>query len=393
MMPILRILVLVLCALPIATSAQIAFTNGVHSLEITGAISTYYNHRFMKPGEDNLRKNRFRLRDAQIQIEGRYRDQFEYEFQVDFVDLAGSSTGAIDGENPGLMDAYVIYKGLSFVDIKFGYGKTPYSRSSQVPFIFSPYWQRVDLVRGDIFARRDVGITLMKSFWKQRVHIQAGAYNGIGELSLRGDNDPSGSLEYIGRIDFAYPARYRYRDIDDRVSPVLMVNLGLNARYTDKSQPESGVFTPGAGGEYGIKVIDGVKSGYGFDVSAQYMGFSAQFEMHQFRMDPRDANSALYLGVDPAIHEGYVRSGGYYGQLNYFAKNWQSIFSARYESLNINDLADGELQRISAAYAYQMKGYDAMFKVQYFHVLAEEEVVDPLRWTEQIRLGFQYNFK
>jgi hypothetical protein len=388
----------ILCAAALLVSAgslmaQLTISNGAHNMEISGGISWYYNHRIMKEGETNLRKNSHRLRDAQVQIEGRYRDLIEYELQIDFADLAATATGPIDGENPGLMDSYITFKHLRFVDIRVGYGKTPYSRSSQVPFIYTPYWQRVEMVRGDIFPRRDVGVTLISSFWKQRITIQAGAYNGIGEISLRGDNDPSGSPEFVGRVDFAYPSRYRYRDIDDRVSPVPMFNLGVNARYTDRQIPQGSTLLPASVGEYNIRVVDGTKTGYGFDVSAQYMGFSAQFEMHQFVIEPQNPNSFLFQGLPAEFHEGFVRAGGYYGQLNYFSRELKSIFSARYEALNINDLAEGELQRLSVAYAYQLRGFDSMIKVQYFRVLAEEIFIDPLRWTEQIRIGVQYNFK
>jgi len=374
-------------------SAQLTLSNGAHNLEISGGISWYYNQRFLKEGETSKHKDRHRLRDAQIQIEGRYRNTIEYELQVDFADLARGATGPIDGENPGLMDAYIVFKHLRVIDIKVGYGKTPYSRSSQVPFIYTPYWQRVEMVRGDIFARRDVGVTLMSSFWKQRITLQAGAYNGIGELSLRGDNDPSGQPEFIGRVDVAFPSRYRYRDIDDKVSPVPMINLGANIRHTNKQLPSGTTLPPGSIGEYNIKTIDGTKTGYGFDVSAQYMGFSAQFEMHQFIMEPQNPNSFLFQGTDSEFHEGFVRAGGYYGQLNYFSRELSTILSARYEALNINDLAEGELQRFSIGVAYQLRGFDSMIKLQYFNVLAEEALIDPLRWNEQVRIGIQYNFR
>lgn len=390
----IRITCITLVFLTVASvaNAQLTLSNGAHNIEISGGISAYYNQRFLKEGETNQQKNRHRLRDAQVQIEGRYRDKIEYELQVDFADLQRSVTGPIDGENPGLMDAYIVFKGLEFIDIQVGYGKTPYSRSSLVPFIYTPYWQRVEMVRGDIFARRDVGISLIKTFWKQRIRLQGGVYNGIGEISLRGDNDPSGNLEYIGRIDIAYPSRYRYRDIDDKVSPIPMFNLGANIRHSDKRQPDGGLLPPASVGEYGVKVIDGVKTGYGFDVSAQYMGFSAQFEMHQFIMEPQNPNNFLFQGLSEDFHEGFVRAGGYYSQLNYFSKKLKSIFSGRYEALNINDLAEGELQRLSIAYAYLFRGFDTMLKIQYFRVLSEEELIDPLRWTEQIRIGMQYNF-
>jgi hypothetical protein len=388
---------LLVCAVAVLGSniaAQVTLSNGHHTLEISGSVSTYYNYRHLKDSlsgaalEDHS-KDRFALRDAQLQLEGRYKSSIEYEIQLDFADLA---SGGIDPENPGIMDAYVVFKGLKFIDIKGGYTKVPYGRANQVPFLFSPFWQRSELARGNFFSRRDVGVTLEKSFWKQRAKIQAGAYTGLGEVSLKGDNDASGNLEYIARAELAYPSRYRYRDIDDRITPIPMVVVGINGRYADKRQPVGEFLPQGAGGEDGLKVIDGIKKGFGIDLSAQYMGFSTQFEIHQFFMTPNNANSVLFQGVPSDFHKGYVRMGGYFWQFNYFSKPLRSIFSVRYDEINFNDLAEGLYHTVSAAYAYQLSGFNCMVKLQYWRVLSEEELIDPLKWTDQFRIGFQYKF-
>jgi hypothetical protein len=387
-------LLLLACSLlPVAAEAQVSLGTGDHVLEISGGISMYYNQRFLKEGEVDRKKDRFALRDAQLQLEGRYRNTIEYELQFDVADFGQAASGAVDPENVGLMDAYITYKGLHWLDITAGYTKLPYGRSSQVPFFATPYWQRAEVVRGDVFSRRDVGVTLSSTFWKQRATVYAGMYTGLGELSLRGDNDASGQPEYISRVEVAFPSRYRKRDIDDRNTPVPMFALGANVRYMDKTQPE-GEFLPAfAAGEYSIKVIDGSRTGMGMDATMQYKGFSAQFEVHRMRLEPSNPANALFQGLSPDEHDGYVLAGGYYTQLNWFSKKWHSILSARYEELNLNDLAPGIQRRIGGAYAYQFKGFDGMLKAQYWHILEEEASVDPLSWTEQVRLGIQYFFK
>lgn len=372
--------------------AQLTLGNGEHVLEFSGGVSTYYNQRVWKETTDNKNKDRFRLRDAQLQLEGRFKNTLEYELQVDFVDLASFATGEIDPENPGLMDAYVIYKGLGFVDVQMGYGKLYYSRSSLVPFTYSPYWQRTQLVRGNLFSRRDVGLTLMKDFWRQRINAYAGVYTGLGELSLRGDNDATGQPEYVGRVDFAYPTRYRYRDIDDKVSPIPMFQIGANGRYMNKPLPVGRSFPAYSTGEFGLKIINGERYAYGMDAAFQFMGFSAQFEIHQLLIRPQWEDDALFQGFTLDQTDGIVRAGGYMTQLNYFHKAWKTIYSVRFEELDLNDLVPGNSQRLSIALAYQFKGFDSMVKFQYFSILSEE-VIDPLRWTEQFRVGWQYNFK
>ena len=261
---------------PILGFCQLTIGNGYHVLEITVAATTYYNYRFLKPDLNDFKKNRFKLRDAQVQFEGRMGDKYEYELQFDLVDLAGSALEP-DPENPGLMDCFLIYKGISWFGIKVGWSKTPYSRSSLIPFIYSPYWQRPEFLRGDIFSRRDVGVTIQGTYWKQRLNVFLGAYTGLGEVSLKGNNDRSGKLEYMTRIELAYPSRYKYRSVDESISPQPMVVLGANARYANKTL-DGGGFPAYAIGEYSIKVIDGQRFCYGTDLSAQYKGFSGQFE-------------------------------------------------------------------------------------------------------------------
>lgn len=375
------------------SNAQVTISNGKHVLEISGSISTYYNDRQLKAGEFDKNKNRFKLRDAQLDLEGRLGSDYEYNLKVDFADMAANNAGVeIDPENPGLMEATVKYKGFDFLDIEMGYGKVYYSRSSMSPFGFSPYWQRSELVRGSIFSRRDVGVTLMKNFWKQRANVYVGAYTGLGELSLIGDNDPSGQLEYIGRFDIAYPARYRYRDIDDRITPIPMFAIGVNGRFMNKRLPAGEAFPDNATGEYGIKVVDGKRYVYGLDASFQYMGFSGQFEIHQIKSEPQNDNDPLFQNLTPQQTKGYVLSGGYIAQGNYFIKNWKTIVSARYESLDLNDLVAGKSERFSSAIAYQIHGYHAMIKFQYFNIIKEESI-DPLKWDEQFRIGMQFQFK
>ena len=375
------------------SNAQLTISNGKHILEISGSFSYYYNDRQLKFGEEDRSKNRFKLRDAQLDIEGRVGSDYEYNIKVDFADMAANNQGAlVDPENPGLMEATVKYKGFDFLDVEMGYGKVYYSRSSLNPFNFSPYWQRAELVRGSIFSRRDVGVTLMKNFWKQRANIYVGAYTGLGELSLTGDNDPSGQLEYIGRFDISYPSRYRYREIDDRITPIPMFSVGVNGRFMNKKLPAGEVFPDNATSEYGIKVIDGKRYVYGLDASFQYMGFSGQFEIHQIKSEPQNENDPLFQNLTPQQTKGYILSGGYIAQANYFIKNIKTILSARYEELDLNDLVKGKSERFSTAIAYQMNGYNAMIKFQYFNIMKEESI-DVLKWEEQFRIGMQFQFK
>lgn len=375
--------------------SQLTLSNGKHSLEITGAVSTYFNYRFYKDSLNgspvtNYKKNRYKLRDAQVQLEGRIGNDYEYELQFDLANMNGALT---DPENPGLMDAYFKYKGLNWFDVSVGYSKVPYSRSSLTPFVFSTYWKRPLISSGQFFSRRDIGITLSKSLWKQRVNLYGGMYNGLGELSILGNNDASGKFEYIGRADFAYPSRYRYREVDDKISPIPMFAVGFNGRYANKQLPAGKSFPTYSTGEFGMKVINGQKLTYGLDVAGQYKGFSFLFEIHQMKALLADSNSYLLNSLPYSHTKGFVRSGGYLFQTNYYLKKQHTILGVRFEEMNISDLSEGVSKRLSGTVAYQINGFNSIIKLQFFKVFSEEQYIDPLNWTEQVRVGWQFLFK
>ncbi|MCS6819575.1 MAG: porin [Chitinophagales bacterium] len=365
--------------------AQLTIGNGLHVLEISGTASVFFNHRFMKPAfaNDSKQKNRFELRDAQIQLEGRLGKNFEYELQCDFADLFSSNN---DPENPGLMDAYFMYKLPIPLNITAGYTKVPYGRANMVPFIYSPYFQRAELVRGNFFSRRDAGISLSSSVWKDRINVWLGMYSGMGELVLKGNNDRFGRFEYIGRIDVSYPVKNRWTDIDVHHLPLPTATVGFNARYADKGF----TFTDGDG--YNQKVVDGRKITYGGDISFKYRGFSVQAEIHQSNIRPNDT-----LRLE-GFRTSYFRSGGYYIQASYYERHIRSVFSIRFDELNISDLIGGYGRRITAGYVFLLRGWNTALRINYTHVLNDEEYAHPsvdevIKWRGQIRAGVQYLFR
>ena len=87
-----------------------------------------------------------------------------------------------------------------------------------------------------------------------------------------------------------------------------------------------------------------------------------------------------------------MKAGGMVAQLNYFSKSWKTILSCRYEEMNISDLVAGKSKCFSPAIAYQINGFNAMIKAQYFGVISEDPL-DTLSWNEQFRIGLQFVFK
>jgi hypothetical protein len=409
----IKVLFLLLGFFPLFGFSQISLTNGQHNLEISGTISTFYNQRFYTEGNPENRiddnpnlpfdkgKDRFALRDAQFQFEGRVGKDWEYELQIDFADLVNTTDV---GENPGLMDAWAQYKGLKILDIRAGYQKIPYSRNSLVPFIYSPFWQRSEMTRGEFFSRRDIGITLEKALWNQRVNLYAGLYTGMGEQILTkygGDNDPSGNFEYVARADVAFPSRYRYRDFDINHSPIPMFAIGLAARYVKRTYSS---FLPGD--DYYLRVISGEKQMATADFSFQYKGFSAQAEYHLAQINPTqnidpDAGNERFrenrgtkdfkIGDLPT---SFFRAGGFLGTLSYSNRKLKSILSIRYDNFNPNDLVkENTEETLSFAYAYMINAFNAMLKMQYWYRLPDRK--NPLiqRFDDQFRIGLQFLLK
>jgi len=367
---------------------QISWTNGKTSLELSGGISTYYNYRILDSVSTEKDKNRFNLRDAQLQFEGRKGKNWEFELQVDLADLG---IGSVDPENPGLMDAWMQYKGFPLFDIRLGYGKIAWSRYSLIPFTYSAYWQRPEFLRGSIVSRRDVGIELSKAFWKDRIQLYAGAWNGLGEVSLRGDNDVTGALEYTGRVEVGYPLLMKNREVDDKSLPKPVFNAAFSSRYTKRELPVGELFPAGASGEYGLRLTNGTKYTFGGDFVFMYRGFSLLGEFYRSVNTPLDTASSYLQGYTFAKSGGIYKTGGMVIQGNYFIKKAGLILSARYEQYNLNDLLPGYNERISAAVAYQFDGFRSMIKLQTLHILQFENLRPP-DWTDQFRIGWQYLF-
>ena len=363
-----------------SAKAQFGLTKGFSSLELTGSIQAYYNYRFYKSSGDSRKKNRFDVDFAQFQVRG-YIDKF-WHYKVD-VDLAGlmSGAGTVD-DNGFLSEASLMYRGFGqHLDIEFGYNKLPFSRNSMLSKEDSPFLQRAEVARGDVFSRRDAGITLKSNFLDQKLKVIAGIYEGLGEASVGNDNDPSGNPEYLLRTELSYPAPFDDAAIDRVNSPTPIVTLGLNGRYADKQLSSYGIVN------YNIKNVDGKKYSYGGDIAFKYKGLLASFEILEFKAVPNDSSSLL-LEDQPT---DYVKSGGIIAELNYYFSKAHTALAVRYDEFNPSDLRLKDTEKnLSFAVNYFMKG-NTTLRVQYWHRLDLEATGEP--WTDdQIRMAWLIQF-
>jgi hypothetical protein len=379
----------------ITAKSQVSFTNGENVLEISGVMSTYYNHRFLDASVANNhvgnvitaplneKKNSFALGTCRFNFQGMYGRKYEYRFQFDLAQLGYSNN---TGEFPSVLDAYFIYKPLRDLRVTIGYQKLPYSANSLASYATQPYWQRAEITRGYIFSRRDVGITLKQSFYNERINIYAGIYSGMGEYNLtsvtNGDNDPSGKPEVVGRIDFS-TVKYNYNDIYDiKYTNTPAFNLGFNGRYTEKLNSLVGIT------DYDLKIISGYKKVYGMDAAFMYKGFSGQFEIHQLNIVPTGSDTTRLQGKKT----NYFNAGGLFGQINYYNKKWKTGIYLRYDNFIPNDLISNNMeQTVSFGFNVFLKGTRSMLRTQYFYRLDKSNAA-LLRTSDQARIGWQYTF-
>ncbi len=375
-----------------------------NTFQIGGRVSFYYENRFLKANQDNLSHNGFDVKDADLDFLGKTASKFTYEFHLSVIDLAtaAATLNTANPANPGIKAGYLQYTGFP-VYIKFGYDKLPFSQGSLSEVYGTPMWSHANLYGGDLFSRRDIGLTLQAPLWKHRINLYGGVYSGMGENFFEYGNDASGRFEYVGRAEFSYPGKMKYHVIDEENSPIVQFRVAANARYEDKTQPNGGnVVTsyPDAPGAYGIRMINGKRGVYGGDAVILFKGISATFETDMVRAQPADANDPLYYGTSTTVNGKYVKAGGYAAGLNY---NWQqirSVFSVMYEDFNANDLAinatgaqsAGEQAWLYLGYAYKVNGFNSVFKFEYYRPTVESANLNPLKYYGQIRVGYQIVF-
>jgi hypothetical protein len=378
-------------------------SSGDNVLKVGTIISSYLDLRQYPTGAvPDYTKNTIKLKDARLDLKGKVGDNYEYHLQLDFG--AWGPTYAPDG-GP-VDDANITYKGFrKLFNIQVGYGKLPFSLNSLVEHYESPYWERPEVSKGDFFSRRDLGITLTRSFWDSRIKGALGVYTGTGEVALGGTNDASGAFEYVGRVEFSYPEAHNEEIIDTKGLTTPNFSIGLNGRYTKRDigpTANDASFLPGEEGAMlnssdslmELKVINGTKYILGADISILYRGFSAQLETDNMKATPENPNDPLLQGKGALTN--YLKAGGWYATLNYFSKPIKSIFSIRYDEMNASDLVAGVSDHLAGGVSYQIKGFNSMLKFEFDQNLQEQsnlkyggEPINTNKWHNEFRLGWQ----
>ena len=353
--------------------AQFTFVGGNNALEIGGWITSSYTKRFYPLTNTNHKKDAFSIDNARISFTGFKKNQMEYQLELN---IASIDAAVKDITATPLVNANITFKQIKYFNVKVGYQKLPYSFNSMTSEAHSPFSHRSEISRGDIFARRDVGVLFFRDFLNQTLNIYAGTFTGMGEQSILG-NDASGKLEYMARIDYSYPSKYRWRFIDMVHTPVPQLMVGLNGRYSNK-QSFSGTDL--------IKTIDGEKYVYGADFNFMFQGFSMQLESEQIRLQPRDLTLLTPFGLN------HYLTGGWSAQMNYYAKQIKSVVAVRYDDYNpSNIILNDNRPSLGIAYNYMFNGYKSMMKLNYNYRLPSAKGLP--KWKDdQVSISYQWLF-
>ena len=78
--------------------------------------------------------------------------------------------------------------------------------------------------------------------------------------------------------------------------------------------------------------------------------------------------------------------------MNYNWEKIHSVFSVAYEDDNANDLIPGEQEWLTLGYAYKIRGFNSVAKIEYYKPVQEDVNSNPLKYTAQVRIGYQIVF-
>ncbi len=376
-------------------SASSSFTlgSGNNTLQIGGRISAYYEYRDLKSGITNLSHNGWTMKDGDVDVLGKTSSKFRYEFHLSVLDIvsAAATQNTAGATSPGIKAAYIAYEGFK-VHFKFGYDKLPYSLGSMAPEHLTPSWSHANINGGDFFSRRDFGLTINTRLLRNHINLYAGAYSGMGENYFEYGNDASGTFEYVGRAEYCFTGKMKYRLIDEDLSVKPQFRVAINGRYEDKTQPAGQVLGVDAPGAYGLRIINGKRSIIGGDFVFLYKGLSATFEVHHLQLKPSDSTDALYNASANKVNKGVINAGGFVSTVNYNFAKIKSVFTVSFENVNSNDLIPGNQQWFCLGYAYLINGFNSCAKIEFYKPTLEDANSNPLKYNSQIRIGYQVVF-
>ncbi len=359
----------------IAAASEFKLTLGgfVQAQYEVGDVSAFEG-RFVRGAGAN--KDRFRLRRARINVSGDYHEQFDFKLEGDFsqtdtgitVRDANGRTLASNSTRTsfGATDLFINWHRLPELNIKAGQYKAPFGLE-QLTSDTKLFTIERSQVTSALTPERQIGVQIwgkpLTNLWpeqKELVTYYGGVFNGNGRNVSVNDNN---EYMYVGRLEAQTPkAKWFNQEVG--------IKLGVNGL---SSRDDAGTNLSPAGN---LRVnSEGSLTSFTAPAAAERDAYGLDFS---FRLGPFDLVGE-YLSErihkrgprDLAPDFKGFRADGFYVQGSYFIIPKTLQLVAKYESFNPGQVANDDVDSITAGINYYIKGDDIKLLANYIHSWSE----------------------
>jgi phosphate-selective porin OprO/OprP len=288
---------------------------------------------------------RFYLRRARLNASGKFKEEFEFRFEIDLAGTLAKTTGL----RAQLTDGYIFWNHFSALGVRVGQFKTPFGFEQLYgdPRLFTI--ERT-LVNDRLTLGRQPGAQVEGTFLDKRLSYAAATFNGTGANNNFNDNN---DLAYAGRLavkawhggSAEHPAGWSlggdYFSSDDTA-------LAQPAEFGFDSTPATvdrdNLFT-------------GKHAGWGLDSQLQVGPFDFWAEYLRARFEP--------VSRFPRTRQ---EADGWYAQAAFYAIPKKLQLVAKYDTFDPRrQVAGDDTQTMTFGANYLVKGDDIKIQVDYLH--------------------------
>ncbi len=361
----MRILtLLILFILPSLASAQLRVQNEKGFLDLKGRVQTGYTHRFLPEGDDDHKKDRFRLKQARVQAKGEFYRDYNFKISLELSRQARAK------------DLNISWNPCESLELKMGQFKVPISKqrlqsSSRLLFVSRAR------VADDFVPGRDIGAMLSWRSEDDRYSFNAGAFTGRG--SNTSEDDRHGLPLLAMRLEWTPLAKLKKGEGDVKRSRRFALGLGADLAWSKDGEPLGAPDKPEP-----LHSIDGRKLLYGADLTLKYKGFFLTTELRGASFKPEEG---------PEYY-----AAGWLFQLSYFMKSLRLEPKLAVSDLNPSDILeeDRESSLLMGLNFYPRKSHNLKLVLDYAQRFPEGSLGDwgAEGWAkDEIHLLVQLAFK
>lgn len=200
-------------------------------------------------------EDRFLVRRARIQVDGKFLENFDFRLQGDF----SGSLGETSGFRFKGADLYLNWNRFDFANVKAGQFKTPFGYEQLTPDTKTLTIER-SLPNDRGTDSRQVGVAVSGSVLDKRLNYTVGIFNGTGANANFNDNE---DFMYVGRVQ-GIPVKTKWGKQDVQWA------VAFNALTThDSGVKKSGFSLDSTPGGSADNLFFGNRTSWGFDTQFQ----------------------------------------------------------------------------------------------------------------------------